>query len=388
MSSFERAGLGVLGPRVELDRHEAADEVLRERQPVAGQSDERRGVHLRHLAAAEDPDAGRPLGNDAREEVALEGEVVQVVEEEDRSGLDELRSDPLLQLLPAVAARDGVRLAPEGDDHDGADEEPLAGARPRHRRRPDREPRGQRQARPANRGEQRGEKAGLVRTGSCVEIDDVDAEGLVEQHRRVGEAEGAEGLTQETQRRLRVLPRRVRGDQPLDVGDVLAPEAGRCVVAFGGVDGAVGPQERRRRDAVEGREPALTVPAEIDLRQRAGERDVGLALAVPGRLDGVGTADLVDPQDEVLGLQDLNPQRSRGRIAIEPGRGPAVKETACRTEHIPERRDGLVGARPVHEKPGLGALRLAAAIELLGRLQGDLAIQVLPTRRAFSPAMR
>ena len=95
----ERPRLRVFSARIEVHRDEPPSKVFRDRQAIAGEDYEGRGVQGQHLRPAKHPNARRPFGDRARKQVGPEGGVVQIVEKQGRAALDQLRDDALLQLF-------------------------------------------------------------------------------------------------------------------------------------------------------------------------------------------------------------------------------------------------------------------------------------------------
>ena len=132
MSVANGTRLRVLGSCIKVHDDKPAGQVLGNSQSVAGQDHERGCVQRHHLRPAEQPHPRRPFRDRAREQVGLESGVVQVIEEQGRTALDQFGGDPLLQLFGVCTARHGVRLTPEGDDAHAAGEQTLAGTGTRH----------------------------------------------------------------------------------------------------------------------------------------------------------------------------------------------------------------------------------------------------------------
>jgi hypothetical protein len=169
----------------------------------------------------------RALGNRACQQVRLEGRVVEVVEEKDRSTGDQFGSKPFLQFLRIAAAGDGGRLAPEGDQVDAARQQPFAGTGTGQRCGADQHPRGAIETGTRHRRQQRREECGLVGTRIGAGVDQLGIDIRDPRHHGVGIGKSCERLAENAQRPRSVGRCRADRNERRYVGHILEPITGR-----------------------------------------------------------------------------------------------------------------------------------------------------------------
>ena len=196
---------------------------------------------------------------------------------QDWCGLDQIRGQPLIQLLAVAALGEGARLDTEGDGADRPHEQPLAGAGTRNLGCPNQKARGEPQTGPTDSGQEADQECAFVHAGRMIKVHDLDAELRVMTPRRIGKRKGPERLPQQPQGGFCVGARRVLRD--LQVRHACAPEAGVLIVAFGSPNRTVRRKHRRRADA--GERPQIPFPIHLEVHAghtiRQGDRHEFLA---------------------------------------------------------------------------------------------------------------
>ena len=114
-----------------------------------------------------------------------------------------------------------------------------------------------------------------------------------------------------------VILRRALGNQPGEIGHVLAPHARREVISLRAVDRAVVLQQRRRRNAIQRGQSPFTTPVEIHDRQRPRQTGIDLGnRAVLPRFQDIRPADRMRHQHKGIGRHYL---RDRAPLDLVEG---------------------------------------------------------------------
>src|SRR5262245_27583417 len=156
--------------------------------------------------------------------------------------LDQCGSEAFVEFGGIVAAGEGGRRCTTGDDADGLDKQPLAGACTAECRSVAEKTGGSFQGGSTRCGQHGGESGAFIQTSGATWSNNLDPKLMILHSHCVGKCKCAKSVPYTQKCRRRFLPPWVLGD--VESGDVVAPQTSSGIVPIHAADGPVIVQDR------------------------------------------------------------------------------------------------------------------------------------------------